>query len=61
MLSDSVDVAQDGDKKMDEAEMALGEHVTGGVIQSWRRVQKRLSDVLSEGELRVILCNIIIF
>ncbi|XP_028264358.1 afadin- and alpha-actinin-binding protein B isoform X2 [Parambassis ranga] len=50
MLSESMDVAQDGDKRMDQAEVALGEHVTGGVIQSWRQVQKRLLDVLSEGQ-----------
>ncbi|XP_023131062.2 afadin- and alpha-actinin-binding protein B isoform X2 [Amphiprion ocellaris] len=49
-LTDSVDLAQEGDKRLDQAEVALGEHVTGGVIQSWRQVQIRLQDVLSEGQ-----------
>ncbi|XP_072240408.1 afadin- and alpha-actinin-binding protein isoform X2 [Leuresthes tenuis] len=49
-LSETVDVAQDGDKKLDQTEVTLGEHVTGGVVQSWRRVQKKLRDVLSEGQ-----------
>ncbi|XP_008278541.1 afadin- and alpha-actinin-binding protein B [Stegastes partitus] len=48
-VSDSVDVAQ-ADKRLDQAEVALGEHVTGGVIQSWRQVQIRLLDILSEGQ-----------
>ncbi|XP_047435000.1 afadin- and alpha-actinin-binding protein isoform X2 [Mugil cephalus] len=49
-LSDSVGEAQDVDKRLDQSEAALGEHVTGGVIQSWRRVQRRLRDMLSEGK-----------
>ncbi|KAM4583924.1 afadin- and alpha-actinin-binding protein [Odontesthes bonariensis] len=49
-LSETVDVAQDGDKKLDQTEVTLGEHVTGGVVQSWRRVQKKLHDVLYEGQ-----------
>ncbi|KAI3352883.1 hypothetical protein L3Q82_019462, partial [Scortum barcoo] len=51
-LSDAVDVqdeAQTEDKRLDQAEVALGNHVTGGVIQSWRQVQARLGEVLSEG------------
>ncbi|XP_060941214.1 afadin- and alpha-actinin-binding protein [Limanda limanda] len=51
-LSDSADVedeVQHDDKKLYEAEVALGDHVTGGVVQSWRKVQRRLGDVHSEG------------
>ncbi|XP_068607031.1 afadin- and alpha-actinin-binding protein [Brachionichthys hirsutus] len=33
---------------LEQAEAALGDHVTGGVVQSWRRVQNRLDEVLSE-------------
>ncbi|XP_041837873.1 afadin- and alpha-actinin-binding protein isoform X2 [Melanotaenia boesemani] len=49
-LSDLANVAQDGDKKLDQTEVALGEHVTGGVVQSWRQVQKKLQGVLSDGQ-----------
>ncbi|XP_051239684.1 afadin- and alpha-actinin-binding protein isoform X3 [Dicentrarchus labrax] len=55
-LSDVVDVqdeAQTAGKRLDQAEVALGVHVTGGVVQSWRQVQKRLDDVLSEGNASV--------
>ncbi|XP_018520117.1 afadin- and alpha-actinin-binding protein isoform X1 [Lates calcarifer] len=55
-LSDSVDIqddAQNGDKTLDKAEVALGDHVTGGVVQSWRQVQRRLGDVLSKGHTGV--------
>lgn len=51
-LSDVVDVqdeVQTEDKRLDQAEVALGDHVTGGVVQSWRHVQRRLG-VLSEGK-----------
>ncbi|XP_069576655.1 afadin- and alpha-actinin-binding protein B [Brachyistius frenatus] len=48
-LSESEDASQRGDQRLDEAEEALGEHVTGGVVQGWRQVQKRLQDVLSGG------------
>ncbi|XP_071359914.1 afadin- and alpha-actinin-binding protein isoform X2 [Trachinotus anak] len=51
-LSDSVDIQDDAkneDKMLDQAEVVLGDHVTGGVVQSWRKVQKRLGDVISEG------------
>ncbi|XP_029294305.1 afadin- and alpha-actinin-binding protein [Cottoperca gobio] len=51
-LSDVVDVQdedQTEDKKLDRVEGALGDHVTGGVVQSWRQVQRRLTGVLSEG------------
>ncbi|XP_068585102.1 afadin- and alpha-actinin-binding protein [Cebidichthys violaceus] len=41
------------DKGLDQAERALGDHVTGGVVQSWRQVQKRLGDVPSEGHTGV--------
>uniref|UniRef100_A0A3Q2QY64 Si:ch211-286b5.4 n=1 Tax=Fundulus heteroclitus TaxID=8078 RepID=A0A3Q2QY64_FUNHE len=49
-LSEFLDVTQDGDKKLDETEVALGEHVTGGVVQSWRLVQNKLQSILSEGQ-----------
>lgn len=52
-LSDAADVqdeVQTDDKRMDQAEVALGDHVTGGVVQRWRQVQRRLGEVLSEGE-----------
>uniref|UniRef100_A0A3Q0RMU7 Si:ch211-286b5.4 n=1 Tax=Amphilophus citrinellus TaxID=61819 RepID=A0A3Q0RMU7_AMPCI len=42
------DVAQDGDKRLDQSEEVLGEHVTGGVVQSWRKVQRLLQSILSE-------------
>ncbi|XP_040003321.1 afadin- and alpha-actinin-binding protein isoform X2 [Xiphias gladius] len=51
-LSDSVDIqdeAQNEDKMLDQAEVRLGDHVTGGVVQSWRKVQRILGDLLSEG------------
>uniref|UniRef100_UPI0037E70408 afadin- and alpha-actinin-binding protein n=1 Tax=Semicossyphus pulcher TaxID=241346 RepID=UPI0037E70408 len=51
-LSDVVDVqeeAQAEDTRLDQAEEALGDHVTGGVVQSWRQVQRRLGDMLPEG------------
>ncbi|XP_031720292.1 afadin- and alpha-actinin-binding protein [Anarrhichthys ocellatus] len=51
-LSDMVAVQEEvptDDKRLDQAERALGDHVTGGVVQSWRQVQKRLSDVPPEG------------
>lgn len=52
-LSDAVDVqdeAQTEDKRLDQAEVVLGDHVTGGVVQSWRQVQTRLGDILSDGK-----------
>lgn len=51
-LSDAADVQEEDqteDKRLDQAEVALGDHVTGGVVQSWRQVQTRLV-ALSEGE-----------
>lgn len=54
-LSDAADVQDEErteDKRLDQAEVALGDHVTGGVVQSWRQVQRRLV-VLSEGEFLV--------
>lgn len=56
-LSDTVDLQDEAhteDKRLDQAEVALGDHVTGGVVQSWRRVQKRLGDILSEGKHSLI-------
>lgn len=37
------------DKRLDQAERALGDHVTGGVVQSWRLVQKTLGTFTCEG------------
>lgn len=37
------------EKRLDQAEEVLGDHLTGGVVQGWRQVQKRLG-VLSQGE-----------
>ncbi|KAF3687335.1 Afadin- and alpha-actinin-binding protein B [Channa argus] len=55
-LKDTVDVqdeAQNENKRLDQAEELLGDHVTGGVVQSWRRVQMRLSEVLPDGHTGV--------
>ncbi|KAM9363617.1 afadin- and alpha-actinin-binding protein [Symphorus nematophorus] len=55
-LSDGAEVwneAQHEDKTLDQAKAVLGDHVTGGVVQSWRQVQRRLSDALSEGHTGV--------
>ncbi|XP_030268634.1 afadin- and alpha-actinin-binding protein B [Sparus aurata] len=55
-LSNAADVqdeVQTKDKRLDQAEVALGDHVTGGVVQSWRQVQRRLDDFLSEGHTGV--------
>lgn len=48
-MVDVQDEVQTEDKRLDQAEVALGDHVTGGVVQSWRHVQRRLG-VLSEGK-----------
>ncbi|XP_074521449.1 afadin- and alpha-actinin-binding protein B isoform X2 [Halichoeres trimaculatus] len=47
-LSEMPDEAYKGDTRLDQAEMALGDHVTGGVVQSWKQVQKRLCSILTE-------------
>ncbi|XP_024861831.1 afadin- and alpha-actinin-binding protein isoform X2 [Kryptolebias marmoratus] len=49
-MTEFMDVEQEGERRLDETEMFLGEHVTGGVVQSWRKVQKKLQDLLSEGQ-----------
>lgn len=38
------------DKMLDQTEVMLGDHVTGGVVQSWRKVQRILGNALSEGK-----------
>lgn len=48
-MVDAQDEIQTEDKRLDQAEEVLGDHVTGGVVQGWRQVQRRLC-VLSEGE-----------
>ncbi|KAM7418748.1 hypothetical protein PAMA_016055 [Pampus argenteus] len=55
-LSGSVDVqdkSQNEDKRLAQAEAVLGDHVTGGVVQSWKLLQKRLGVILSEGHTGV--------
>ncbi|KAK1886734.1 Afadin- and alpha-actinin-binding protein B [Dissostichus eleginoides] len=55
-LSDVLDVQDDcqtENKSLDEAEGALGDHVTGGVVRSWRQVQSRLAEFSSEGHTGV--------
>lgn len=42
------DVQTEG-KCLAQAEASLGDHVTGGVVQRWRQVQRKLGDLLSEG------------
>lgn len=42
------DVRTEG-KGLAQAEASLGDHVTGGVVQRWRQVQKKLGHLLSEG------------
>lgn len=42
------DVQTEG-KSLAQAEASLGDHVTGGVVQRWRQVQRKLGDLLSEG------------
>ncbi|XP_036403028.1 afadin- and alpha-actinin-binding protein [Megalops cyprinoides] len=36
-------------KRLIQSEAALGDHVTGGVVQGWTKVQKRLGEFLSAG------------
>ncbi|KAJ8363043.1 hypothetical protein SKAU_G00118740 [Synaphobranchus kaupii] len=36
-------------KRLIQSEAALGEHVTGGVVQGWNKVQKRLEEFINEG------------
>ncbi|XP_036804891.1 afadin- and alpha-actinin-binding protein B isoform X3 [Oncorhynchus mykiss] len=36
-----------------QSEESLGEHVTGGVVQGWKSVQRRLGDLLSQGHVAV--------
>ncbi|XP_026159652.1 afadin- and alpha-actinin-binding protein [Mastacembelus armatus] len=49
-MADAQDEVQDEDKTLDQAEVALGDHVTGGVVQSWRQVQRRLGNVPPKGQ-----------
>ncbi|XP_037546142.1 afadin- and alpha-actinin-binding protein isoform X2 [Nematolebias whitei] len=48
-VTELMDVEQEGEGSLVETETSLGEDVTGGVIQSWRKVLKKLRDILSEG------------
>ncbi|XP_061534874.1 afadin- and alpha-actinin-binding protein [Phycodurus eques] len=52
-LSNSEDVVEgspNGNEKLTQTEAVLGDHVTGGVVQSWKRVQQRLVDLRHEGQ-----------
>ncbi|XP_029707031.1 afadin- and alpha-actinin-binding protein B-like isoform X5 [Takifugu rubripes] len=48
-LSGGTDAGAEG-KCLAGAEATLGDHVTGGVVQRWRQVQRRLGELLSEGQ-----------
>ncbi|TWW59620.1 hypothetical protein D4764_06G0011500 [Takifugu flavidus] len=48
-LSGGTDAGAEG-KRLAGAEATLGDHVTGGVVQRWRQVQRRLGELLSEGQ-----------
>ncbi|KAM9490480.1 afadin- and alpha-actinin-binding protein [Salvelinus alpinus] len=43
----------DNAKMLVQSEESLGEHVTGGVVQGWKSVQRRLRDLLSQGHVAV--------
>ncbi|XP_029987513.1 afadin- and alpha-actinin-binding protein [Sphaeramia orbicularis] len=51
--NDIQDEAQTLDRELDETEAALGDHVTGGVVQSWRKVQRDCAKIISEGKTHV--------
>ncbi|XP_067114937.1 afadin- and alpha-actinin-binding protein isoform X2 [Osmerus mordax] len=40
---------EEADNGLVQSEEVLGEHVTGGVVQGWRKVQRRLEDLLIAG------------
>lgn len=48
-----IPVAQDKvvaeENRLDQAEEVLGDHLTGGVVQGWRQVQRKLG-ILAQGE-----------
>lgn len=48
-LSGGADAGTEG-KSLAQAEANLGDHLTGGVVQRWRQVQRRLGQLLSEGK-----------
>ncbi|KAM3864579.1 afadin- and alpha-actinin-binding protein [Diretmus argenteus] len=49
-IVDDQEEFQTDTKKLVQAELALGDHITGGVLQGWKKVQKRLGDFVFEGE-----------
>ncbi|XP_019905421.1 afadin- and alpha-actinin-binding protein isoform X2 [Esox lucius] len=51
-LLDPVD-EDPGDKTLVQSEQLLGDHVTGGVVQAWKSVQRRLGDLFSQGHASV--------
>ncbi|KAJ8246222.1 hypothetical protein GJAV_G00265190 [Gymnothorax javanicus] len=36
-------------KKLIQVEAALGDHVTGGIVEGWNKVQKKLAQVIADG------------
>lgn len=48
-LSGGADAGAEG-KRLAQAEAELGDHLTGGVVQRWRQVQRRLGELVSEGK-----------
>lgn len=53
-LEGSKDETHYVDKRLDQTEQALGDHVTGGVMQSWRQVQRRLGTFIFEGKKKYV-------
>ncbi|XP_054635321.1 afadin- and alpha-actinin-binding protein isoform X2 [Dunckerocampus dactyliophorus] len=53
MEQDAEGELPDDDKRLTQAEAALGDHVTGGVVERWKRVQRKLADLRSEGHIDV--------
>lgn len=37
-----------------QSEQGLGDHVTGGVVQEWMQVQKRLRELVSQSKNRML-------
>nr|XP_020451828.1 afadin- and alpha-actinin-binding protein-like isoform X2 [Monopterus albus] len=52
-MADAQDEERNEENGLDQVEVTLGDHVTGGVVQSWRQVQRRLGDIFSEGHTGV--------
>ncbi|KAM4603291.1 afadin- and alpha-actinin-binding protein B [Polymixia lowei] len=50
---DDQEEVQGNGGRLVQAELALGDHVTGGVVQGWTKVRRRLGDFLVEGHTAV--------